>query len=75
MKPRSSAFFGTTRWPSSTTVAISPSASRIAAAGVLTKLGRCRARPSAVAKSRIVTGFGAVAFKGPAAAAFSIAKT
>src|SRR5512141_2782761 len=75
VNPRSRAFFGRTRWPSRTTVDISPRASVSAAAGTFAKLGRWRARPRAVANSRIVTGFGAVPLTAPETAAFSTAKT
>ena len=45
----------------------SPSIARSMKRGVGMNDGRCSALPKAVAKSRLVTGFGAVALSGPTA--------
>ena len=48
---------------------------RSAKAGVGINVGRCKARPNALAKSRFGSGFGAVPLIGPVAAALSSASS
>ena len=65
-KPVSSSFFGTARiLAKSASSAISPNITRSANRGSQKNAGRRSTRPSVLANSRFVTGFGATRFTGP----------